>query len=148
MNWAATRSATTGSTPSWVSRSRLNRDPMTAAALNVRFASGRKPIDACGDGRLQRGRHTHLSNLCGRDVCAALPAQHATLGQFAHDLLGEKRITGGPLGDRLAQPANRGVRPEQLRDQCCSLRITQRRKGYRLCTVHPRQRALDIRGGR
>ena len=59
-----------------------------------------------------------------------LPAQHATLGQFAHDLLGEERITGGPLGDRLAQPADRGVRPEQLRDQCCSLRITQRRKGY------------------
>ena len=40
MNWAATRSATTGSTPSSVNRSRLNRDPMTAAALNVRFASG------------------------------------------------------------------------------------------------------------
>ena len=107
-----------------------------------------EPIDARGDGRLQRGRHTHLSNLCGRHVCAALPAQHTTLGQFAHDLLGEKRITGGPLGDRLAQPANRGVRPEQLRNQCCRLRITQRRKGYGLCTVHPRQCAFDTRGGR
>ena len=130
--------------PSTVSRSRPNRDPMTAAALNVRFAFGSKPIDACGDGRLQRGRHTDLSTLCGRHVCAALPAQHATLGQFAHDLLGEKRITGGPLGDRLAQSDNRGVRPEQLTNQCCSLRITQRRKGYGLCTVHPRQRSLVL----
>ena len=44
----------------------------------------------------------------------ALPAQHATLGQFAHDFLGEERITGGPVGDRLAQCANRWVGPEQL----------------------------------
>ena len=43
------------------------------------------------------------------------PTQHTTLGEFAHDLLGEERITGGPLGDRLAQLADRGVRPEQLR---------------------------------
>ena len=48
----------------------------------------------------------------------------------------------------VAQPADRGVRPEQLRDQCCGLRITQRRKGDGLSTVHPGQRPLDIRGGR
>ena len=47
-----------------------------------------------------------------------------------------------------AQPADRGVRPEQLGNQCCRLRITQRRKGYRLRTVHPRERTLDTRGGR
>ncbi len=47
-----------------------------------------------------------------------------------------------------AQPADRRVRPEQLGDQCCGLRITQRRKGYRLRTVHPRQRTVDTRGGR
>ena len=77
-----------------------------------------------------------------------LPAQHTALGQFAHDLLGEKRVTGGPLGDLLAQRTNRGVRAEQLRDQCCGFRITQRRKGDGLSTGHPAQRALDIRGGR
>ena len=37
---AATRSSTTGSMPSVVSRSRLNREPMTAAALKVRLAAG------------------------------------------------------------------------------------------------------------
>ena len=70
-----------------------------------------------------------------------LSAQHAALGQFAHDLLGEERITGGPIGDRLAQPANGWVRAEQLGDQCCSLRIAQRRKGNGLSTVHSSQRA-------
>ena len=140
MSSAATKSSTTGSMPSVFSRSRLNREPMTAAALNVRLAFGssrsmRAAMVAC-----KRGRHTHLSNLCRRQVCARLPAQHTTLGQFAHDLLGEERITGGPLGDRLAQRANRGVRPEQLRDQCGGLRITQRRKGYRFEHRAPGQR--------
>jgi hypothetical protein len=73
-------------------------------------------------------------------TAAALPVEHATLGQFAHDLLGEKRVTGGPLGDLLAQLANRGVVAEQLGDQCCGLRIAQRPKGDALSTGHPAQR--------
>ena len=44
----------------------------------------------------------------------------------------------------VAQCVNRGVRPEQLRDQRCSLRITQRRKDYGLSTGHPGQRALVL----
>ena len=32
-----------------------------------------EPVDARGDGRLQRGRHTHLGSLCRRHVCAAAP---------------------------------------------------------------------------
>ena len=121
---------------------------MTAAALNVRLAFGssrsmRAAMVACSVAG------TLTSATSAVDMYAPrLPAQHTTLGQFAHDLLGEERITGGPLGDRLAQPANRGVRPEQLRDQCRGLRITQRRKGDGLRTVHPAQRALDTRGGR
>ena len=122
--------------PSTVSRSRPNREPITAAALNVRFAFGssrsmRAAMVACNVAGTLTSAPSAVDMYAPR-----LPAQHATLGQFAHDLLGEKRITGGPLGDRLAQLANRGVRPEQLRDQCRSLRITQRRKGYglRTCT--------------
>ena len=134
--------------PSVSSRSRLNREPMTAAALKVRLAAGssrsmRAAMVAC------KVAGTLTSAASAVDTYAPrLPAQHATLGQFAHDLLGEKRITGGPLGDRLAQRANRGVRPEQLGDQCCGLRIAQRRKGDGLSTVHPAQRARDTRGGR
>src|SRR6478752_6683553 len=71
-------------------------------------------VDARGDGRLKGGGHANLSDLCRRHVCARLPAQHSTLGQVAHDLFGEERITGGPLGDRLAQPADGWVLPEQL----------------------------------
>ena len=100
--------------PSAFSRSRPNREPMTAAALKRALRVRVEPVDARGDGRLHRGRHADLGSADRRDVGAALPVQHTALGQFAHDLLGEKRITGGPLGDRLAQPADRGVRPEQL----------------------------------
>ena len=135
--------------PSAVSRSRPNREPMTAAALNVRLAFGssrsmRAAMVACNG-----GRHAHLGSALTVEMYApGFPSQHTTLGQIAHDLLGEKRITGGPLGDRLAQLANDGVRPEQFGDQCGSLRIAQWRKGDGLRTVHPRQRSLDTRGGR
>ena len=78
------------------------------------FCFRAQSVDAGGDGRLQRGRHTHLGTVCRRDVCARLPFHHTTLGDFTHDFLGEERVTGGPLGDRLAQCTNRGVRPEQL----------------------------------
>ena len=111
MSWAATRSATTGSTPSGSQQvevePRANDRRRAQRALGFRV----EPVDARGDGRLQRDRHAHLSNLCRRHVCARLAAQYATLGQFPHDLLGEKRITGGPLGDLLAQCANRGSGP-------------------------------------
>jgi hypothetical protein len=53
-------------------------------------------------------------SLAGSASATRLPAQHTTLGQLAHHLFGEERITSGPLGDRVAQPDNRGVRPEQF----------------------------------
>ena len=106
MNWAATRSATTGSTPSCGQQVEVEPRPDDRRRAQRAFRFWWKPIDARGDGRLQRGRHTHLSNLCRRHVCARLPAQHTTLGQFAHDLLGEKRITGGPAR-RSSGPARR-----------------------------------------
>ena len=134
--------------PSGCNRSRLNLEPMTAAALKRALGCRVKAVDAGGNGRLHSGGHADLGSADRRNVAAALPVQHTALGQFAHDLLGEERITGGPLGDRLAQPADGGVRPEQLRNQCHRLRITKRRKGYRLRTVHPSQRSLDIRVGR
>ena len=56
-----------------------------------------------------------------RHVGAAVPAQDTTLCQIPHHLLGEKRVTGGPFGDHGGQPSDRGVRPEQLRDQRCGL---------------------------
>ena len=39
------------------------------------------------------------------------PREHPAFGQFAHDLLGEERIAGGPLGDRRAQFTDRGSVP-------------------------------------
>ena len=97
MSSAATKSATTGSIPSTVSRSRSNREPITAAALKRALGFRVESVDARGDGGLQRGRHAHLSNLCRRHVCAPLPAQNTALRQFAHDLFGEERVTGGPI---------------------------------------------------
>ena len=120
--------------PSVSSRSGLNFEPMTAAALNVRFAFGssrsmRAAMVAC----TVAGTLTSAASAVEM-YALRLAAQHAALGQFAHDLLGEKRVSGGPLGDHGDHPADRGVRPEQLDDQCRSFRITQRRKGNGLGT--------------
>ena len=76
-----------------------------------------------------------------------LAGQHAALDQFAHHLLGEKRVPGGPLGDDRCQLADGGIRPQQLIQQCCGVRITQWGKRYRLGTVHPRQRSLVFGAG-
>jgi hypothetical protein len=48
------------------------------------------------------------------DTYAPGSPRSTPLGQFTHDLLGEERITGGPLGDRLAEPADGWVLPEQF----------------------------------
>ena len=40
----------------------------------------------------------------------------------------------------MTQPADRGVRPEQLDDQCCGLRVSQRSQGDALGTGHPAER--------
>ena len=83
-----------------------NREPMTAAALSVRLAFGssrsmRAAMVACS----VAGTFTSAPSTV--DMYApGCPSQHATLGQIAHDLLGEERITGSPVGDRLAQCAN------------------------------------------
>ena len=102
-----------------------------------------EPIDARGDGRLQRGGHTHLSSLCRRHVCAAAPraARHARPDRARSP---RRKTDYRRPCSTIVWPscADRGVRPEQLGDQCCGLRIAQRRKGDRLRTVHPRQRPL------
>ena len=85
--------------PSVSSTPWLNLEPMTAAALKVRLAFGssrsmRAAMVACK----VAGTLTSLTSAV--DMYAPrLAAQHTTLGQFAHHLLGEERITGGPLGD-------------------------------------------------
>ena len=100
---------------------------MTAAALKVRFASGssrsmRAATVAC------RVAGTFTSATL-RPICIRpLSAQYTTLGQVAHDLLGEERITGGPVGDSGPMRQPRGP-PRAAPKQRCRLRITQRHKG-------------------
>ena len=40
------------------------------------------------------------------------PTQHSTLGEFTHDLLSEKRVTGGPAAIVSGSPATDGSRAE------------------------------------
>ena len=103
-----------------VSSSGVKREPMTAAAFNVCLASGRSrsmraAMVACN----VAGTLTSATSVI--DMYAPRCPQYSALGEFADDLFGEERVTGGPVGDRLAQPADRGVRPEQPSDQCCRL---------------------------
>ena len=89
-----------------------------------------------------------VGDIRATDVAAPLAGQHAALGQFAHHLLGEKRVPRGPVGDDRRQLTDRRIRTQQLAQQHCGFRISQWRKRYRLRAVHPRQRSLDTRGER
>ena len=73
-----------------------------------------EPVDTGGDGGLQGRRHGGIGMIDLADIITTGSGQHTPLGQIAHHLLDEKRVTGGPLGDRGGQPADRGVRPQQL----------------------------------
>ena len=73
-----------------------------------------KAIDAGSNGRLHGGGHADVGHSGRRDVGAADTAQHTSLGQIAHHLLGKERVSRSPLGDRLAQRVNREVVAEQL----------------------------------
>ena len=133
--------------PSAASRSASKRAPITDAAFTVRLAglvsrSMRASMAACTvAGTLMSATSAPT------DVAAALAGQHAALDQLTHHLLGEKRVPGGPLGDDRRQLADRGVRTQQLIQQCCGVRISQWGKRYRLRAVHPRQRSLVFGAG-
>ena len=45
------------------------------------------------------------------DVATALAGQHTALHQLAHDLLGEKRVPGGPFGDGHRHSPTEGSEP-------------------------------------
>ena len=77
-----------------------------------------------------------------------LSAQHTTLGQFAHDLLGEERITGGPLGDLWPSLPTEGSGPSS---SAISAAVSESLSGARAMVwapSQPGQCARDIRVGR
>ena len=128
---------------------RLNREPMTAAALNVRLAAGssrsmRAAMVAC----------TVAGTLDLGDIGASRRRRRARPRSTPRSA-SSRTISSAKNGLPAArsaiiwrQPADRGVRPEQLGDQCRGLRITQRRKGDRLRTGHPASAPPRTRGGR
>ena len=69
------------------------------------FGRRAEPVDAGGDGRLQRGRHADLGHVDVAGVAAALADKHAAFGEVTGDLLGEERVTGRAPGDHLADLA-------------------------------------------
>ena len=59
----------------------VEAEPTTAAALNVRFAFGRKPSKTRGDGRLQAWQaHSPQQPLPSTGVRPRSPPQHSPLG--------------------------------------------------------------------
>ncbi len=102
---------------------------------------GGQPVDARLDGGLYRGRHAHLGDIRTTDIATALSDEHAALHQLSHHLLGEERVSGGPVGDDRRQLGHRRIRTQQLIQQRHGVRICQRGKRYCLGAVHPRQRS-------
>ena len=119
--------------PSAASRSRLNRDPMTAAAPSVCLAAGprrsmRAAMVACsvagtldlGDiGRRHRSRRARRAARRVRPVHARSPRRRTGFRRHA-------RRFSWPIR------ADRRIRAQQLGDQRRGFRIAQRRKGNRL----------------
>ncbi len=111
-----------GSTPSTVSRSRPNRDPITAAALNVRFAFGssrsmRAAIVACS----VAGTFTSVASAA---ECMRRAAHHSTPRPAS-----SRTISSAKNGLPAARAAivwltrKQWGRPEQFGDQRGRLRI-------------------------
>ena len=98
-----------------INAQRLQQVPAELRADDRRSTQGAlgrrvEAVDAGGNGRLHSGGHADLGSADRRNVATALPVQHTALGQFAHDLLGEKRVTGGPLAAahlKVTSPAHR-----------------------------------------
>ena len=82
--------------PSAVRRSAAKRAPITEAAVTRLLSHNAQPIDARLDRCLHRGRHAHFGDIRLADVAAVPADQYTALGQLAHHLLGEKRVSGGP----------------------------------------------------
>ena len=93
---------------------------------------GGEAVDARLDGRLHGGRHARPRRHPRDRGSCRLTGEHPALGQLAHHLLGEKRVTSGPLGDDRRQLADRGIRTQQLTQQRRGVRITQWGKRDRL----------------
>ena len=72
---------------------------MTDAAFRVFFAAAgrrsmRAPIVDC-----RLARHIDVVNFAAERVRAGLAVHHPAFGQIAHHLLGEERVSGGPVDD-------------------------------------------------
>ena len=99
-------------------------------------------VDARGDRRLQRGRHTDFSDVASRRIGAADPFEQAALGEVADDLLGEERVACGTLRNALGHRSRHGARTQQLTDQCrglCAVQAVAVRSPAlpRLWSTHP-----------
>ena len=114
-----------------VNSSVSNREPITAAAVNIRLACGSRRSMRALDCGLQRGWHADLGHVCLTYISAALPAQHAALGEIAHDFLGEERVTADPVGDNCRR-ARRPTGPGRAA-----------RRATRRCPNHPVGQALS-----
>ena len=134
--------------PSVFSRSRLNREPMTAAALSVRLAFGssrsmRAAMVACNVAG------TLTSATSAVDMYAPRSPRSTPRSASSRTISSAKNGLPAALSAIVwPNPPTEGSGPSSSRDQCCSLRITQRRKGYGLGTVHPRSTHPRTRGGR
>ena len=119
-----------------------NLEPMTAAALKVRLAAGssrsmRAAMVACSVAGTLDLASIGLSTRKRRGSPRSTPrsANSRTISSAKNGLPAARSAI------MVANPPTEGSRPEQLGDQCCGLRIAQRRKGDGLSTGHPAQRA-------
>ena len=106
-----------------------------------------EPVDARGDRRLQRGRHTHLRSLRSRGM-RPLPraAPRARPGRARSP---RRRTDYRRPARRSSVPLRRprDPRPSSYRNQRCGFRIAQRPSAIVCAAMHPRQCAFILGAG-
>ena len=70
----------------------MNWRPMTAARSMTARSSGREPLDARREERVDRRRHLHRGELGGGLPPLPVAVQHAVLDEHAHQLADEQRV--------------------------------------------------------
>ena len=109
------RSASSGSSAIAWSSANGTSLPMTAAAWSRRLSSGREPVDARREHRLDRGRDLDRLDRLRQPVAAALAHQRLRLHQRPHALLQEERVPA--LDQELLERLERRVVAEERLQQ-------------------------------
>lgn len=91
--------------------------PITADVWRRRFSSGRTPVDARGQNRLDGTRYLDGREILRETIVSAFASQHVGLAQRADTLLDEERVAVGSFDQEPSEWLKSGIVPDQGSEQ-------------------------------